>query len=219
MLASPFWFIPRTLRLFKENRELNRALFKLNRENASLKEMAAENQRLRQMLNFVVTTELDYIPAIVVGKSSSGTLNSITLDKGWIQGVKKGMPVVSAEGLVGRVISVGREQALCQLMLDHRFAVAVKVQRNRIDGILHWDSGDVCRLDGILNNMEVRTGDTLITSELGGSYPKGLNVGVVEKARKEQGKLFQRVLVKPFCNFHRLEEVFVIKILKKESGN
>lgn len=209
-IASPFRFIPKTLRLYQENKELNRKVFVLNQENCRLKELEAENARLRQMLNFVSDTELDYIPALMVGRSAGISLNSITIDKGKMHNLEQGMPVMSSKGLVGRLVSVSKERSLCQLMFDNAFGAAVKVQRNRIDGILHWDSGDLCRLDGIPTTMDVKRGDVLITSGLGGAFPKGLNVGTVVQVRIERGKLFQEILVKPFTDFHRLEEVFVL---------
>jgi len=209
-IASPFRFIPRTVRLYRENKELNRALFVLNQENSRLKELEAENIRLRQMLNFVNEMALDYIPALVVGRSAGISLNSITIDKGRKHNLEPGNPVVSSKGLVGRLVSVDKDRSLCQLMLDNTFGAAVKVKRNRIDGILHWEGGDLCRLDGIPATMDVRRGDVLITSGLGGVFQKGLNVGSVVKVRIEHGELFQEILVEPFTDFHRLEEVFVL---------
>ena len=209
-LARPFMFFPHTIRLFSVNRDLNRRLLELEEENANLKEMQAENKRLREALNFVESTDLHYLPAIVIGKSSSGSLNSITIDRGEAEGVQVGMPVVSSVGLAGQVVAVDKGSALCQLLLDNKFGAAVKVQRNRIDGIIHWESGDVCRLDGIPATMDVRVGDELITSGLDGVYNKGLKVGKVIKVKKQPDKLFQRILVEPFTDFHRLEEVFVL---------
>ncbi len=209
-ISTPFQFIPTTIRLYRENRELNRALFVLNLENFRLKELEAENQRLRQMLNFVQENELRYIPAKVIGKNAGTSYNSITIDKGLDYGIQRGYPVMSSKGIVGQVSAVDSGSALCQVMLDNQFGAAVKVQRNRIDGILHWDGGNKCRLDGIPITMDVREGDTLITSGLGGVYPKGLAVGVVSKVRINPGNLFQSIKVEPFTDYQRLEEVFVL---------
>ena len=209
-IARPFNFIPQTLRLFAENKQLNRRLFILEQENTRLKELEAENERLRQMLNFISATEFDYIPALVVGKSAGAALSSITIDKGSMHNLEPRMPVVSSKGLAGILVSVSKDQSLCQLMLDSEFGVAVFVQRNRVNGILHWDSRDICRLDGISTTEDVRQGDLLLTSGLGGIYPKSLKVGEVTKVKINPGSLFQEILVKPFTDFHRLEEVFVI---------
>lgn len=209
-IATPFRFIPRTFMLYRENRELNHALFILNQENTRLREFEAENHRLREMLHFVDRKELNSIPAMVVGKSAGGHLRHIVLDRGSADGLERGFPVMSATGLVGQIAVLDSQKSLCQLMLDGKFGAAVKVQRNRIDGIIHYDSGDLCRLDGIPFTLEVRVGDTLITSGLGGIYPKGLNVGLVSKVTKDQSRLFQEILVKPFTDFRRLEEVFVL---------
>jgi rod shape-determining protein MreC len=192
------------------NRSLNRQLFQLKHENEQIQELYLENQRLRQMLNFVGQKEYHYIPTLVINKSAGQTLNSITLDKGIKQGLKRGAPVLSASGIVGRIVEINDHSALCQLILDRQMGTAVKIQRNRIDGILHWDSGDLCRLDGILHSMEVLVGDTIITSGMGGVFPKGFNVGTVTSVNKEREKLFQLIYVKPFTDFHRLEEVFVL---------
>ena len=210
MIARPFRFIPTTIRLYGENHELNYALFILNQENFLLKELEAENLRLRQMLNFAEKNDIDFVPAQVVGKDAGTNYSSISIDKGSAHGLTPGLPVMSSKGLAGQVTAVTDNHALCQIMLDNQFGAAVKIQRNRIDGILHWENGDICRLDGIPATMDVREGDILVTSGLGQVYPKGLSVGFVTKVRKEQGKLFQDISVEPFTDFHTLEEVFVI---------
>lgn len=209
-IVHPFMFIPQTLRLFSENRRLNQELVRLNSENAELLEMRSENERLREMLNFISRTRHRYIPAIVIGKSSGASLNSITIDRGVRDGISEGMPVVSSAGLAGQVVAVDKSSALCQLLLDNQFGAAVKVQRSRVDGIIHWDSGDICRLDGIPQTLDVRVGDTLVTSGLDRVYPKGIGVGAVIKVRRERETLFQEILVRPFTDFRRLEEVFVL---------
>ncbi len=210
-IVSPFRFIPRTIRLYSENRELNRALFRLNQENARMKELEEENHRLRDMLNFSYQLFYEFIPAVVVGKSSGEIVNTITLNKGRIHGLQENLPVVSSQGLVGKIIEVNESSSLCQLMLDSKFGAAVKLQRSRIDGILHWNNGSVCRMDGVAQTLEVFLGDTLVTSGLGGVYPKGLYAGEIIKIEKKPGVLFQDILVKPFTDFGRLEEVFVLK--------
>jgi rod shape-determining protein MreC len=189
---------------------LNRQLFLLKREYSQIQELRLENERLRRMLNFVSQTEYSYIPALVINRSLGETLNSVTLDKGKKQGLKRGSLVLSSAGFVGRLVEVDDNHSLCQLILDSRMGIAVKVQRNRIDGILHWDSGDLCRLDGILHSMDVVIGDTLITSGIGGVFPKGFSVGMVTSVQKKRELLFQQIYVKPFTDFHRLEEVFVL---------
>jgi rod shape-determining protein MreC len=189
---------------------LNRQLFLLKREYSQIQELRLENERLRRMLNFVSQTEYSYIPALVINRSLGETLNSVTLDKGKKQGLKRGSLVLSSAGIVGRLVEVDDNHSLCQLILDSRMGIAVKVQRNRIDGILHWDSGDLCRLDGILHSMDVVIGDTLITSGIGGVFPKGFSVGMVTSVQKKRELLFQQIYVKPFTDFHRLEEVFVL---------
>jgi rod shape-determining protein MreC len=117
---------------------------------------------------------------------------------------------MSSAGLVGKTAVVDENTALVQLMLDSKFGAAVKIQRNRIDGILHWDSQNMCRLDNIPYTIDVRVGDILITSGLGGVYPKGLKTGVVTKISKSKNELFQNILVEPYTDFYRLEEVFVL---------
>ena len=209
-IVAPLEFIPNTLNLYNENRELNRRVNELTQINSELIEMEAENRRLREMLNFANKSESKSIPAQVISKSAGGPLSYIVIDRGDEDGLVPGMPLVSSAGLVGQVARTDKNKSLCQIMLDSKFGVAVKDQRNRIDGILHWDSGDICRLDGISYTMEIRKGDTLITSGLGGVYPKGLFVGIVSYVEKDPSKLYQRILVDPFTDFHRMEEVFVI---------
>lgn len=210
IIARPFSFIPKTLRLYSESHELNESLFILNQENFRLHELEAENKRLRKMLHFIETTSHAYIPAKVISRSSGEVLNSITIDKGGEDGVRNALPVMSSAGLAGRIVLVNESNSICQLMLDNQFGAAVKIQRNRIDGILHWKWGNICRLDGIPTTVDVRTGDTLLTSGLGGIYPKGLRTGTVKDVERVRGNLFQDITVTPFCDFQRLEEVFIL---------
>ena len=210
IIARPFAFIPKTVRLYGENRELNHSLFILNRENFRLYELEAENERLRKMLNFIETTSYAYIPAKVISRSSGEVLNSVTIDKGERDSIRNAYPVMSSEGLAGRIVAVNENNSICQLMLDNQFGAAVKIQRNRIDGILHWQWGNDCRLDGIPTTVDVRSGDTLVTSGLGGVYPKGLRAGIVNDVKRVRGNLFQDITVIPFCDFQRLEEVFIL---------
>ena len=210
-ISQPFSFIPGMIRLYRENHELNRTLFRLNQENVRLKELEEENERLRDLLNFSHNLPFEFIPAVVIGRSAGEAVNTTSLNKGRIHGLREEMPVVSSHGLVGKIIAVNQSKSLCQIMLDSRFGAAVKLQRSRIDGIIQWQGGDLCRLVGIPLTLEVTPGDTLVTSGLGGVYPKGLYVGEVVKVEKKPGILFQEIHVKPFTDFHRLEEVFVLK--------
>jgi len=211
VISTPFQFIPRTIRLYSVNRYLNQAVFELTAANTRLAELEAENERLRMMLNFPSQSEMQSVPAMVIGKSAGETMKYITIDRGEVDGLEKGLPVMSSSGLVGQTAVVDKNTSLVQLMLDSKFGAAVKIQRNRIDGILHWDSQDMCRLDDIPYTIDVRVGDILITSGMGGVYPKGLKTGIVTKISKNKNNLFQKILVEPYTDFYRLEEVFVLK--------
>lgn len=198
------------LGLERENRELKSDLQELKRQLNHYREAYLANQRLRALLNFKKSIATPLLPAEVVAFDPSGWFQTTLIDKGGEDGVVRNMAVVSADGLVGRVIGVSSRYAKVLLILDANSAVDALVQRSRARGILVGLGKDRCLLKYVQRNEDVQNGDQVISSGMGGVFPKGLLLGRVEKVVRGSSGLFQTVEVKPAADFGRLEEVMIV---------
>jgi len=196
--------------LEKENQALKRELQELKLQMNRYREADLANERLRALLNFKKSIATPLLPAQVVAFDPSGWFQTILIDKGRNDGVVQDMAVVSAEGLVGRIIGVGSHHAKVLLILDGNSAVDGYIQRSRARGVLVGLGLELCLLKYVQRNEDVQVGDQVISSGMGGVFPKGLHVGTVQEVVRGSSGLFQRVEVKPGVNFSRLEEVLVV---------
>lgn len=186
-------------------RENRRLLAELN----NVEEIRLANQRLRRLLEFRQATDLPALPAQVIAEDATSWFRTVVIDKGSDQGVREGMPVVVAEGVVGRVIRIAPGHARVLLVTDASSAVATLIQRNRTRGISRGQGEDMI-LDFALRQKDIEVDDRVVTSGTGGVFPKGLVVGRVARAQRDAYGLFQTVTVEPAVDFSRLEEVLVL---------
>jgi len=193
----------------EENDRLREETRQLGARLAAMEEVSLANDRLRHLLNFTLSHELPALPAQVVAEDVSGWFRTVVIDKGSSDGITEGMPVVVAEGVVGRVIRCADEQSRVLLITDPSSAVASLVQRNRTRGVSRGN-GDTLSLDFALRRTDLETGDVIVTSGTGGVFPKGLVVGTVSDVKRDEYSLFQEVVLIPSVDFSRLEEVLVL---------
>jgi rod shape-determining protein MreC len=194
----------------EENKELRRQVVELERKNAELVEMAIANERLRRFLNFKENIPKPTLPAELIGQDASSWFRTITINKGNIDGVQKGMVVVSAAGLVGHIINTSRDVSKVLLITDYNSSVDAICQESRARGIVQGKGGDLCDLNYVSRREDVTLGNRVITSGLGGRFPKGLLIGTVTKVEKKSYGVFQQVELTPAVDFRKLEEVFVV---------
>ena len=194
----------------QENMRLRRRIDLLELENSRYQEMLLANERLQKLLNFQDNTDETLLPARVIGWDSSGLFKSITIDKGKSDGLAINMPVVNAEGVVGRVVSVSPSYSQVLLITDQNSAVDGLVQRSRGRGTLRGRGSSECYFDYVIKTCDVEAGDIIVTSGMGGVFPKGLSLGKVTKIRESDYKLFKDVRVAPAVDFSKLEEVLVV---------
>lgn len=196
--------------LEQENQALKRELQELKLQMNRYREADLANERLRALLNFKKSIATPLLPAQLVAFDPSGWFQTILIDKGRNDGVVQDMAVVSSEGLVGRIIGVGNHHAKVLLILDGNSAVDAYIQRSRARGVLVGLGLELCLLKYVQRNEDVQVGDQVISSGMGGVFPKGLLVGTVQEVVRGSSGLFQRVEVEPAVNFSRLEEVLVV---------
>ncbi|MEE8418333.1 MAG: rod shape-determining protein MreC [candidate division Zixibacteria bacterium] len=195
---------------FEINRYLNRKLDSLSVLASSLIEHKYENERLRTMLGFDLNLPYYLVPAEVLAVSPIGTIKSILIDAGRERKIDINMPVISPTGIIGKTVAVDNKTSAVQLLLDPNCKVAARVQQSRASGIVAYHGGPYLSLTNVPVDQQVSVGDTVISSGLGGIFPRGLFIGMVVKSERKEGELFLEILIAPGTDFSILEEVFVI---------
>jgi rod shape-determining protein MreC len=194
----------------KENRKLKQKVAELEAESHHMKEIRLANERLRNLLQFREKNSPSMVGAEVIGQDPSSWFKSVTIDKGERDGVKQGMAVVSPTGIIGRILKTAPHYATVLLITDYNSAVDSIVQRTRAKAIVEGKGENRCQLKYLLRTEEVAVGDAVVTSGLGGNFPKGLMVGEIKKVDKKGHGVFQYAELVPSVDFTELEEVFVI---------
>jgi rod shape-determining protein MreC len=196
--------------LGKENRMLKQKIAELQEENHRMTEMKLANERLRQLLQFREKNSPSMIGAEVIGQDPSSWFKSVTINKGERDGVKKGMAVISPAGVIGQILKTAPHYATVLLLTDYNSAVDSIVQRTRAKTIVEGKGENRCQLKYLRRAEEVAVGDVVVTSGLGGNFPKGLMVGEIKKVDKKGHGVFQYAELVPSVDLTQLEEVFVI---------
>ncbi|RCK77682.1 MAG: Rod shape-determining protein MreC [Ignavibacteriae bacterium] len=202
--------LPNIIDLKRENEILHQMNVTLMDEVSKLKEAKLENIRLRQLLKFKEESKYSLVAADVIGKTLHLQKNTLTLNVGSKDGIDINMPIVSPQGIVGKIIAVSSDYSVGQLLYNRDFRTSVKIQRSRVDGILAWDGGEFLIIKNISKKQDVEIGDVVITSEYSNVFPPGLKVGTVVSATENPLNLFKNIYVKPAVDFTILEEVFII---------
>ena len=199
----------------KENHVLLQQLNQAVQNKNQWHETELANVRLRDLIDFQRNISERVVAAEVIGKDPSAWFKTVIIDKGEIDGLSKGLPVVIAQGIAGQIIEVSNRYSKVMLILDSNSAVDSLVQRTRARGVIKGESTDQCRLDYVLRKNDVRMGDTIVSSGLDGVYPKGLRIGYVSQIIEHDADIFHEVIVTPFVDFEKLEEVLVILEVQK----
>ena len=178
-------------------------------DNMQLQEAGWENVRLRKALSFrPLDGGTSVISAEVIGRDPDHIYDTIVINAGLDHGVDKDMSVVTPEGLVGHIAQAGASDSVVQLLMRTR--VSALIQATRAQGIVSWIDGQF-RLRFVEASNLVKEGDLVVSSGLGGRYPKGIPIGtVVEVKQEKRAPVFLRVVLKSSVDFSVLEEVFIL---------
>ena len=195
--------------------ELERITQSLSVENLRLQEVERENQRLRELLAFAETRpsfemQGGQIIARVIGENSTNFLSYAMIDLGSRHGIRVGMPVVNEQGLVGRINYVTPTTSKVLLITDSSSTVNAILQASRLTGVINGTPGSHPVIGFIPQGTEIGVGEVVLTSGMGGSFPKGIPIGQVVEVRQRDVNVFQEAVVRPTVNFGRLENVMVI---------
>jgi rod shape-determining protein MreC len=213
IVQNVFGSIPDYFTLRQQNRILREQNLSLSDEVNRLRESALENIRLRRLVGLGDRSAFGYISAQVVGTQMQAMRNTATINVGTRNGVRAGMPVVTDQGLVGRVVSASSAYAIVQLLYHKDLRVSARVQRSRVNGIIRWINGTELQFAHVPKTLDVVAGDVVITSEFSSLFPVGIRIGIVASTRQLPGELFQAIAVSPSVDFDRLEEVFVASVV------
>lgn len=198
-------------RLRQRNAELEAENANLQTQVISLQQQVTEVELLSALLDFARSQrESEFVAANVVFQDPRPFLKYVIIDVGSDQGVLRGMPVVSAEGLVGRVDAVTASAARVQLITDPAASVSVAIQPSDTTAILSGSVTSDISLGLISQEANVQPGDSVLTSGLGGVFPAGILIGQVASVRGTATDLFQEAAVQPVVDFSRVDIVLVI---------
>jgi rod shape-determining protein MreC len=177
----------------------------------ALKQQLSETQVLSALVDFArVQPENRYLAATVIGRDPSPFVQYVIINRGSDDGLRRGMPVVTQQGLVGRVAAVTSGAARVQLITDPASSINVRLEPSRAQAVVLGDLTGELSLDMIPQSAEVKVGDLILTSGLGGNYPSDILIGQVTGVRQIETDLFQHASVQPVVDFSKLEIVLII---------
>ncbi len=204
---------PRDLaQLRQRNEELEAEVARLQAQVIELQQQNSEIDILSALVDFArANPASDYVAANVIGRDPSPFLHYVIINRGSDDGLRRGMPVVTAQGLVGRIAAVIAGAARVQLLTDPNSVVNVRLQTAKASAVLEGSLTGEMTLTMIPQDVNVEPGELILTSGLGGNYPSNILIGQVTGVRSRSFDLFQTASVQPVVDFARLEIVLVIR--------
>ncbi len=211
-------FVFNQFKIRQENKILKDKVSELALKNQILRSLQYENEKLLNLLEFKTRAEYELIAARIVNKDPNPISSRCLIDKGLADGIDKDFPVITCDGVYGRIAEVTRENAVVQTISDFNFRAAGMNLRNGEQGILRWESGKGCILGQVRVNSDIQIGDSIVTSGIGSIFPKGVPVGKIQEIRVDETKLFYEASLEPACKLGEIEYVFIVKKKPRESG-
>jgi rod shape-determining protein MreC len=198
--------------LRQRNADLEEALAQFQTELVELREISSDYQRLTGLLDYTTAvTNQEFVTADVIAVEPPNTgIRAISINRGARDGLAVGMPVVTGQGLVGRVMDVSANASRVLLVNDQRSSVSSRLQTSRVEGSTIGLPGGGLRMTFIPLDAPVQEGDLVITSGLGGNFPADMVIGQVTSVRDLEFELFQEAEVRSLINFDTLEFVLVV---------
>ncbi|MBB5212774.1 rod shape-determining protein MreC [Microbulbifer hydrolyticus] len=201
--------------LLEENSRLQHQVMLLEQQTQLLAAVRAENTQLKELMNSAETVDQRVLVAQVIGVSPDPLEHVVIIDKGRSDGVRQGAAIMDASGLLGQVIEAGDFSSRVLLITDANHALPVQVLRNSVRAVAEG-TGDLYRLElrHLANTSDIREGDLLLSSGLGGRFPAGYPVGEVISVRRDPGRAFADVDVLPRGRMNRSR--FVLAVIDDE---
>lgn len=210
-------------RLLTENADLQHEVARLNVEQSQLRMLEYENEDLRRLLKFIPRQSADLVAAEVLSRSRDGWWQTLRLNKGSEEGIEANMAVISMDGLIGKTVAVSRNTADVLLLSDPTCRVSARLLRSGSFGMVNgrgpsWQGQVFCRMEFIHKNDELKAGDEVVSSGLGGVFPPNIPIGYVERIYTDSSGLFQQADVITRADLSNLRYVFVLKQTGSQNG-
>ncbi|HDL78144.1 MAG TPA: rod shape-determining protein MreC [Bacteroidetes bacterium] len=212
-LQNTMHFWGKVRQLENENDELRSRVADLTYKNSLMQEAYLSNIRLRNLLKYKKSSSFKLVTAVVIGQNYHGFSHALLINSGKKQGLEEKLPVLSSDGLVGKIALIGSHYAVVQPLDDVNFRVSAMIQRNRVVGIFTPGKSGKYFLNYVPIQSNVKKGDVVVTSGYSNVFPKGIKIGVVTQVGAAKNKLFKKIEVTPGVQTERVENVFVV--LKK----
>jgi rod shape-determining protein MreC len=197
-------------RNFINNARLNNENYLLRQRLNTLQEASLENERLKKLLALKDSSSFKVIACRVIGRSADSWASLLIIDKGSYHGIKRGMPVISYLGLLGRVSEAGKFTSKVTLISDPGLGVSGIVQRSRQEGLVSGTLGANLLMRYLPQEPDIKVGDAIVSSGLNDIYPEGLLIGTVVDVSRELSGLNPYAVIKPAINLSNIEEVLVV---------
>lgn len=195
--------------------ELQQENDELRARNVELEESEQTAQRLQSLLDLRDANSLQSTAARIISGASDSWSATVTIDKGTSSGLSVGMPVTSSSGVIGQIIECGATTSTVRLLTDENSSISAMVQSSRAQGMLEGSATGEVSLTLVRTSQDVSVGDVVITSGLGGVFPKGLPIGQVTSVEKNPGDLYLDIVVELYARTESSEEVLVITSLSE----
>jgi len=214
-VTSVFTDIFNISNLKNENENLRRTNAEMMLHLSRLREYAIVNEDLKGLLELKDSSNYPLIPATIVSKSLTKSQGTITLNGGKNQSVKVGMPVITDKGLVGVIYSISDNYSIARTLTNVDLKVTVKSERTRENAIMKWN-GEWLVMINVPKTFDLKKGDRIVTSEISSIIPFPLPVGLVYEIENMEKGLFNEIRVYPFVDFQKIENVFILGIVKSK---
>jgi rod shape-determining protein MreC len=195
----------------QRNLELEAEVSRLQAEIIDLKQQISETQILSALVEFArIHPDNRYVAAAVIGQDPSPFVKYVIINRGSDADLRRGMPVVTQQGLAGRVAAITASAARVQLITDPASSVNVRMEPSGAQAVLLGSFTGDLSVEMIPQSASVQIGDLVLTSGLGGNYPPDILVGQITSVRRRETELFQRAVVQPVVDFSKLEIILII---------
>lgn len=206
-----FGIIAEMRTIYSENNELRKKTAELEAELSNLKEVKHENDILRQELKFAQESTDEYIPAQLIGRTSTGVIKDLIINRGTKDALRGGQAVIAQGYLVGTIATVSVNQSTVMLLTNPRSMLPIVTQDSRATGILRGGISGLSATD-VLIDADIKTGENIVTSGLGGEMPSGIPVGKIIDITSRKGDITKKAGVRSPLDLGKLEMVFIRKV-------
>ena len=213
ILAIPFKEFKKMLfyhRTYNEYIRMRDQVNNLTARIVGLDEALRENERLQKLLDFKRKQVFSSVAARVIGRDPTNWNASMIIDRGSEDGIELGMPVVSASGVVGKIVELGKSKSKVILVSDPSFSVAALAQRSRDVGLVSGTLQGFCRMRYLPAGADLKVGDVVVTSKLSSSFPEGLLIGEVVSVKYRAHDQMVETAIQPSVALSQVEDVLVI---------